>query len=47
MAVASDFQLAPPAELYEKLAKENRQGSIALRGEILLMVEGKTVLVKN
>ncbi|MBN2270592.1 MAG: VWA domain-containing protein [Sedimentisphaerales bacterium] len=34
-------------ELAEKLAKENRQGSIALRGDILLMVDGKPVLVKN
>jgi len=33
--------------LAEKLAKENRQGSIALRGDILLMVDGETVLVRN
>jgi Ca-activated chloride channel family protein len=34
-------------ELAEKLAKENRQGSIALRGDILLMVDGEPVLVRN
>jgi len=33
--------------LAEKLAKANRQGSIALRGDILLMVDGETVLVRN
>ncbi len=34
-------------ELAEKLAAENRQGSIALRGDILLMVDGEPVLVRN
>jgi len=34
-------------ELAEKLAKDNRQGSIALRGDILLMVDGEPVLVRN
>ena len=34
-------------ELAEKLARENRQGSIALRGDILLMVDGEPVLVRN
>lgn len=34
-------------ELALKLAKQNRQASIALRGEILLMVDGETVLVRN
>lgn len=33
-------------ELAERLAKENRQGSIALRGDVVLLVDGKTVLVK-
>lgn len=34
-------------ELAEKLAKENRQGSIALRGDILLMIDGEAILVRN
>lgn len=34
-------------ELAQKLARENRQGSITLRGEVYLMVDGDTVLVKN
>lgn len=34
-------------ELAEKLAKENRQGSIALTGDILLMVDGEPVLIKS
>ena len=34
-------------ELARKLARENRQGSIALRGDILLLVEGDTILIKN
>jgi len=34
-------------ELARKLAKENRQGSIALRGDIMLMVDNEAVLVRN
>lgn len=34
-------------KLAEQLATENRQGSIALRGDILLVVEGEPVLVTN
>jgi len=34
-------------ELAERLAKENRQGSIALHGDILLMIDGEAVLVRN
>ena len=34
-------------ELARKLASENRQGSIALTGDILLMVDGESVLVRN
>ncbi|HUT29374.1 MAG TPA: VIT and VWA domain-containing protein [Sedimentisphaerales bacterium] len=34
-------------ELAQKLAKSNRQGSIALRGDILLMVEGEPILVRS
>jgi Ca-activated chloride channel family protein len=34
-------------ELAEKLAKDNRQGSIALRGDILLMIDGEAILVRN
>jgi len=34
-------------ELAQKLAKANRQGSIALRGDILLVVEGEPILVKS
>lgn len=33
-------------ELAAKLARENRQGSIALSGDILLMVDGEPVLIK-
>jgi Ca-activated chloride channel family protein len=32
--------------LADKLAREGRQGSIALRGDILMLVDGQTVLVK-
>ena len=34
-------------ELAHRLARESRQGSIMMRGEILLMVDGQAVLVKN
>ncbi|MHC4621044.1 MAG: hypothetical protein ACYTEQ_25130, partial [Planctomycetota bacterium] len=34
-------------ELARKLARENRQGSIALGGDILLLVDGEPVLVKG
>ena len=34
-------------ELARKLARENRQGSIALRGDIMLMVDNEAVLVRN
>jgi Ca-activated chloride channel family protein len=34
-------------ELAHRLARENRQASIALRGEILLMVDDQIVLVRN
>jgi len=33
-------------DLAERLARENRQGSIALAGDILLMVDGDPVLIK-
>jgi hypothetical protein len=33
--------------LASQLAQENRQSNISLRGEVLLEVEGKVVLVKN
>ena len=33
-------------ELAARLAKEGRQGSISLRGDILLSIDGKPVLVK-
>jgi hypothetical protein len=33
-------------ELAQKLATENRQGSIALAGDILLLVDGEPVLIK-
>jgi len=35
------------AELLVTLAKENRQGTVALHGDILLVVDGTTVLVKG
>jgi Ca-activated chloride channel family protein len=34
-------------ELAQKLARENRQGSIALRGDIILVVDGEPVLIRN
>jgi Ca-activated chloride channel family protein len=34
-------------ELARKLARENRQGSIALRGDVLLLVDGEPVLIKG
>jgi Ca-activated chloride channel family protein len=34
-------------DLARRLASENRQGSIALSGDILLMVDGETVLIKS
>jgi len=34
-------------ELARKLARDNRQGSIALSGDILLMVDGEPVLIKS
>jgi Ca-activated chloride channel family protein len=34
-------------ELAEELAKENRQGSIALAGDVLLMVNGEPVLITS
>jgi len=34
-------------ELLDKLAEENQQGSIAFKGDILLMVDKKPVLVRN
>ncbi|MBN2137687.1 MAG: VWA domain-containing protein [Sedimentisphaerales bacterium] len=42
-----EFGTGEYMELAERLAKENRQGSISLRGEILLTVDGQTVLVRN
>jgi Ca-activated chloride channel family protein len=33
-------------DLAERLARENRQGSIALEGDILLMVDGESVLIE-
>jgi Ca-activated chloride channel family protein len=34
-------------ELAQRLARENRQGSIALGGDILLIVDGESVLIKS
>jgi Ca-activated chloride channel family protein len=34
-------------KLAQKLAKVNRQGSIALKGDILLLVDGDPILIKN
>jgi Ca-activated chloride channel family protein len=34
-------------EIAEKLARENRQGSIALAGDILLLVDGEPILIRN
>ena len=33
-------------EIAEKLAKENRQGSIALAGDVLLLIDGEPTLIK-
>jgi hypothetical protein len=34
-------------DLARRLARENRQGSIAMRGDILLMVDGEAVLIQT
>jgi hypothetical protein len=34
-------------ELARRLARENRQGTIALRGDVLLRVDGELVLIKS
>ena len=34
-------------EIAEQLAKENRQGSIALAGDVLLLINGEPVLIRN
>jgi hypothetical protein len=34
-------------ELLQRLASEGRQGSVALQGEVLLMVDGHPVLITN
>lgn len=34
-------------ELAQKLARDNRQGSIALSGDVLLLVDGEPVLIKS
>ena len=34
-------------EIAEKLATENRQGSIALTGDILLLIDGEPILIRN
>jgi hypothetical protein len=34
-------------ELAHRLARENRQGSIMMRGEILLDIDGQVILVRN
>jgi hypothetical protein len=34
-------------QLVERLARENRQGTMSLEGEIVLLVDGETVLVKT
>jgi Ca-activated chloride channel family protein len=34
-------------EIAEKLATENRQGSIALAGDVLLLINGEPVLIRN
>ncbi|MHC4647924.1 MAG: VIT domain-containing protein [Planctomycetota bacterium] len=42
-----DFGSPEFIELAQKLAQTNRQGSIALRGDVLLMVEGEPVLIRH
>lgn len=34
-------------ELAHRLARENRQGSIMMRGEILLLIDGQMILIRN
>ncbi len=34
-------------QLARRLASENRQGSIMMRGDVLLMVDGQRVLIRN
>ncbi len=42
-----EFGSAEFLELAHRLARENRQGSIMMRGEILLDVDGQVILVRN
>jgi Ca-activated chloride channel family protein len=42
-----EFGSAEFIELAQKLARENRQGSIALAGDVLLLVDGEPVLIKG
>jgi Ca-activated chloride channel homolog len=42
-----EFGTPPFERLVERLVSEGRQGMLALTGEILLVVDGKTVLVKS
>jgi len=34
-------------QLASRLAKENRQGSVALRGEVMLEVDGEAILIRD
>ncbi len=43
LAVAA---VLPVSALAQKLAQNNRQGCLALKGEIILEVDGQTILVK-
>ena len=42
-----DFGSKEFMEIAEKLATENRQGSIALTGDILLLIDGEPILIRN
>jgi len=42
-----EFGSEPFRALMQKMVRENRQGCLALRGEILLLVDGEPVLVKG
>ena len=42
-----EFGSEPFRELMRKMVRDNRQGCLALRGEILLLVDGEPVLIKG
>ena len=46
-AMVIEFGSKEYFDLAHRLARQNRQGSIALTGDILLIVDGEPVLIKS